>query len=43
VSRAKEANLTVNAWTIQDSVAAVSARNAGVDGLIVDHPEFCAQ
>ncbi|MCU4799681.1 glycerophosphodiester phosphodiesterase [Halobacteria archaeon HArc-gm2] len=43
VSRAHDANLTVNAWTIRDSVGAVSARNAGVDGFITDHSEFCAE
>ena len=41
VSRAHDANLTVNAWTIEDTVGAVSARNAGVDGLIADRPRFC--
>jgi glycerophosphoryl diester phosphodiesterase len=43
VSRAHDANLTVNAWTIRDSVGAVSARNAGVDGFITDHSDFCAK
>ena len=41
VSRAHEANVTVNAWTIRDSVGAVSARNAGVDGFISDFRRFC--
>ena len=41
VTRAHEANMTVNAWTIRDSVGAVSARNAGVDGLISDYRRFC--
>lgn len=41
VTRAHDANMTVNAWTIEDRVAKVSARNAGVDGLISDYQRFC--
>ena len=41
VTRAREADVTVHAWTITDSVGAVSARNAGVDGIITDYRRFC--
>lgn len=43
VARAHDANLTVNAWTIRDSVGAVAARNAGVDGYISDYRQFCEE
>lgn len=41
VARAHEAGSVVNAWTIRDSVSAISARSAGVDGLIADHERLC--
>lgn len=41
VSTARESGLAVNAWTIRDTVDAISARSAGVDGMIVDDPAFC--
>ena len=41
VIRAHRAGLDVNAWTIRDTVAAISARTAGVDGLIADDEQLC--
>ncbi|WP_226021541.1 glycerophosphodiester phosphodiesterase [Halomicrobium salinisoli] len=41
VATAHEAGLAVNAWTVDDAASARRARRAGVDGLIVDSPEFC--
>lgn len=41
VAEAHEAGLTVNAWTIRDRTAALSARAAGVDGIITDERAFC--
>ena len=41
VTEAREAGLAVNAWTIDDTVSATSARTAGVDGLITDYRRFC--
>ncbi|WP_225333894.1 glycerophosphodiester phosphodiesterase [Halomicrobium urmianum] len=41
VAAAREGDLAVNAWTVDDAESARRARRAGVDGLIADSPEFC--
>lgn len=41
VTRAQDAGLDVNVWTIRDNLGAISARSAGVDGLITDYRHFC--
>ncbi len=41
VARAHDHGLRVNAWTIDDGEAERIARSAGVDGLIVDDPQYC--
>ncbi|MFB6073990.1 MAG: glycerophosphodiester phosphodiesterase [Haloarculaceae archaeon] len=41
VRAARDAGLSVNAWTIDGEAAAERVRAAGVDGVIADAPRFC--
>jgi glycerophosphoryl diester phosphodiesterase len=41
IQAAREANLQINVWTVNDSAEASAFRSMGVDGIFSDFPERC--
>lgn len=41
VERAHDAGLAVNGWTVREAGQTDALRDAGVDGVMTDYPEYC--